>query len=48
VLDQQTVKPKTYNHVPEDHNTFSHESSQNQRASELDSLRQKLMPQNKG
>jgi len=48
VLDQQTVKPKTYNHVPEDRNTFSHESSQNQRASELDSLRQKLMPQNKG
>jgi len=47
VLDPQTVKPKTSNHLHADQKTFSHESLQNQRASELNSLKQKLMSQNK-
>lgn len=41
-FDPQTVISKTVNLSPSDHNTYEQESYNNQRASELDSLKQKL------
>ena len=38
----QTAIPKTANPFPSDHNTYEQESYNNQRDSELDSLKQKL------
>lgn len=43
--DPQTVISKTANLFPSDHNTYEQESYNNQRASELDSLKQKLQKQ---
>ena len=45
-FDPQTVIPKTVNPSPSDHNTYEQESYNNQRASELDSLKQKLQKRN--
>ena len=48
VTDQQSAKSKTYDLSQKDHNEPSQESSSNQRASELNNLKDRLRPRNKG
>jgi len=48
VTDQQSAKSKTYDLSQKDYNEPSQESSSNQRASELNNLKDRLRPRNKG
>lgn len=48
VTDQLSAKSKTYDLSQKDYNEPSQESSSNQRASELNNLKDRLRPRNKG
>jgi len=48
VTDQQSAKSKTYDLSQKDYSEPSQESSSNQRASELNNLKDRLRPRNKG